>query len=174
MTQSNKKIIIISSCVIVFFFLTILKLINNYQVEYHSIGWISFSKEEAVNNNVFLKNVIAKPKQFIFEDKKFLIKDSWVEKESFIKYRFLFFKKKILTGKYRLCFTLENVDFYKPGRFPYFVILNNNKTFSEYWKNGYPVYFNYLTTTNNNEFYINIRNRKDKTMRTDFILIIES
>ena len=94
--------------------------------EYYSTSWVSTSIQQSREKGSFVCELSAYPKNLEYDGLNIQFDQFWIEKQTKLKYSWVFFSNYYSTGKYRLCFNLKNKDSKLP--FEYFFIDQNGKS----------------------------------------------
>lgn len=108
MKFTRKKVIILIAFALLTFGGIYLTNLSNSISEYYSINWVSYSIRDSKLKRSFVRELKINPKEFEKDKMNIKFNECWIEKQTRIKYSWLFFSKYYETGKYRLCFTLKN------------------------------------------------------------------
>ena len=111
MKFAKKKVIILIVIALLTFGGIYLTNLSNSITEYYSTNWVSYSIKESKLKQAFVRELKISPKEFEKDKMNIKFNECWIEKQTKIKYSWLFFSKYYETGKYRLCFTLKNKFF---------------------------------------------------------------
>lgn len=102
-----KKYLLLGFLFLLVLFLVFLKALYNAMDEYSSKYGMSRSKEDAKYLGVYVKDLVIDPKSLALDDQEVVFKYAWVEHAFVVKYKYLFFKEVMKTGKYIFAVQLD-------------------------------------------------------------------
>ena len=97
--------------------------------DYYSEFSPSFSAAEAKRDGVYVSSIDIQPKTIQWQDKTMTFQDVWAERVTKMTHKFLLFPNRIDLGRYRVCFTLDNVGPSLSPSGPFFAIEGTGRSF---------------------------------------------
>ncbi len=145
--------------------------------EYHSQDRVSPSSADAKQNGVFIEEAVIQPSEIQWKGRRIRFKDVWVEETSRTHYRFLLLPERVRLGKYRVCFTVDDIAPWIQGgsldRPPFFVPEGKGSSLAEHWFKGSLVFSKDINSPKPSPLTISFIDHWSSERKSDITITVE-